>query len=419
MSCPAPSPSAPRLLVFSTLYPNAAAPNHGVFVENRLRHLLATGEAAARVLAPVPWFPSGAAVFGEWGRHARAPRAERRHGIAIDHPRYLAIPRLGMAAAPALLAAAGLAAARRLRAAGFAFDLIDAHYVYPDGVAAVRIGAALGVPVVITARGSDVTQLPDYPTPRRLIREAIGRAAGLIAVSAALGERLVALGADPARVSVLRNGVDTALFHPPADRAAARAALGLDRPTLLSVGALIPRKGHHLTIAALAELPDWALLIAGEGPERARLAAQIAALGLGDRVRLLGPVAHDALAACYGAADAMVLASAREGWANVLLESMACGTPVIASNIPGNPEVVRAPAAGRIVAENTAAGIAAAVRALSAAPPDRAATRAYAERFGWAEVSRGQLALFRSVLASARSRSPSPAAEWGAAASSQ
>ena len=408
-----------RLLTFSTLYPNAAQPNHGVFVENRLRHLLATGEATARVLAPVPYFPSGAAMFGAWGRYARAPRAETRHGIRIEHPRYPVIPRLGMTPAPALLARAGLAALRRLIAGGERFDLIDAHYVYPDGVAAVRIGAALGLPVVVTARGSDVTQLPDFAGPRRQIVAALRRVDALIAVSAALRERLIELGAAPERVTVLRNGVDTDTFRPPADRAVARAALGLTAPTLLSVGGLIPRKGHHLTIAAMTGLPEFSLLIAGEGPEQARLAADIARLGLAGRVRLLGPVPHEALPACYGAADAMVLASAREGWANVLLESMACGTPVIASNIPGNPEVVQSRAAGLIVRENTPQGIAAAVRALFADPPARAATRAYAERFGWEETSRGQLAVFRRVVAQSASRSASPAAEREEAAASQ
>ena len=388
-----------RLLTFSTLFPNAAQPNHGIFVENRLRHLLATGAAAARVLAPVPYFPSGAQRFGPWGAYARAPRQERRHGLLIDHPRYPVIPRLGMSLAPFLLAQASLRALRGMMRAGFDFDLIDAHYVYPDGVAAVRLGAALGRPVVITARGSDVTQLPDHAIPRRLIQDAVRRADALIGVSAALAERLVALGAPPARVTVLRNGVDTALFRPPPDREAARAGFGLTGPTLVSVGALIPRKRHHLTIAAMALLPEFSLLIAGDGPERAALAAQIASLGLAGRVRLLGPLPHADLPALYGAADASVLASAREGWANVLLESMACGAPVVASDIPGNPEVVREPAAGLIVGANTAEGIAAAVRTLFAALPARDATRAYAERHGWEETSQGQLAVFRGVLA--------------------
>jgi len=251
--------------------------------------------------------------------------------------------------------------------------------------------------VVVTARGTDVTLIPRYSTPRRLIRGAIGGAAALIAVSDALKQALVALGAPTGKVTVLRNGVDTALFCPPADRAAVRAAHGLSRPTLLSVGLLIERKCHHLTIEAMRQLPDYGLLIVGEGPEHARLAGLIEQYSLQDRVQLLGPRLHADLPQLYGAADALVLASSREGWANVLLEAMACGTPVVASNIPGNPEVVRNASAGVIVEANTADGIAAAVRRLFAAPPARDATRAYAEQHGWEETTEGQVALFRQI----------------------
>ena len=147
---------------------------------------------------------------------------------------------------------------------------------------------------------------------------------------------------------VLRNGVDTAAFHP-VDRASRRSALGFTGPTLLSVGHLIERKGHHRVIEAMALLPGMRLAILGEGPERARLAALIASLGLSDRVQLLGARPHGELSGWYGAADALVLASSREGWANVLLEAMACGTPVVASNIWGNPEVVQTRDAGLIM----------------------------------------------------------------------
>ena len=140
-----------------------------------------------------------------------------------------------------------------------------------------------------------------------------------------------------------------------------------------------------------------ALPISGAGPERARLEAQAAARGVSERVRLLGPVPHADLPAYYAAADAMVLASSREGWANVLLESMACGTPVVASDIPGNPEVVQERDAGLIVRANTAEGLAEAARDLFANPPDRAATRRYAERFSWDATTEGQLALFRRI----------------------
>jgi teichuronic acid biosynthesis glycosyltransferase TuaC len=387
-----------RLLTFSTLYPNDQQPNHGIFVENRLRHLVASGEVRSAVVAPVPWFPSGAAMFGAWAIHARTARRESRHRLEVYHPRYLAIPKLGMSVSPWLLYRATLPVIRRLCAAQEPPNAIDAHYVYPDGVAATWLGKRLGLPVVITARGTDINLIPRHAVPRWLIQRAIRDAAALIAVSGALKQALVGLGAPPEKVTVLRNGVETTLFHPPHDRATARAALGLTGPTLISVGLLIERKGHHRVIEAMASLPGYTLLIVGEGPERSRLEAMIERRGLADRVRLLGSRPHAELPALYGAADALVLASSREGWANVLLEAMACGTPVIASNIWGNPEVVRTAAAGLITENNTAEGIVAAAHRLFADPPDRAATRAYAEQFGWDETTAGQLRLFERLV---------------------
>jgi teichuronic acid biosynthesis glycosyltransferase TuaC len=346
----------------------------------------------------VPWFPSRSARFGDRALHARAPAVETRHGIEIRHPRYPVIPKIGMSLAPWLLYRAMLPQLIRLRAEGYHFDAIDAHYLYPDGVAATWIGRHFGLPVVITGRGTDVTLIPHYRLPRRLIQAAMRDASALITVSAALKERLIALGAPAEKVTVLRNGVETGLFRPPQDRAAARSALGWREKTLISVGGLIERKGHHRTIEAMRQLPDFDLVIVGEGPERARLSALITRFGLSQRVKLLGPRPHTELPALYGAADASVLASSREGWANVLLESMACGTPVIAANIAGNAEVVRTPAAGAIHEPNTPDGIAACVRRLFATAPDRAATRSYAEAFSWDATTAGQLAVFRRII---------------------
>ena len=387
-----------RLLTFSTLYPSNSRPNHGVFVENRLRHLVASGQAVSTVLAPVPWFPSANPRFGDWARMAATASQETRNGLVVLHPRYPVIPRIGMSVAPFLLYRAMRPVLARMLSEGARFDVIDAHYVYPDGVAAVWLGRHFGLPVVVTARGTDVSLIPRFRVPRRLIQGAIRGAAALVTVSAALKTALVALGAPDDKVTVLRNGVDTTLFRPPVDRDAARAALGLTRPTLISVGLLIERKGHDRTIEAMAKLPGFDLLIVGEGPERDSLLALIGRLGLSDRVRLLGARPHAELPALYGAADASVLSSSREGWANVLLESMACGTPAVASNIWGNPEVVQEIAAGVITEANTPDGIAASVRRLFDGMRPRVETRTYAERFGWDETTDGQLALFRRVV---------------------
>jgi glycosyltransferase involved in cell wall biosynthesis len=231
-----------------------------------------------------------------------------------------------------------------------------------------------------------------------MIRWAAEQADGLITVSAALKQPLVELGVPAERVVVLRNGVDLVRFRPPADRAAARAALALTRPTLASVGHLIERKGHHLVIEALAALPGVDLLVVGDGPEAAALRAAAQRHGVADRVRFLGARPHDELPGIYGAVDALVLASSREGWANVLLEAMASGTPVVATPIWGTPEVVTTRAAGVLAADRSAAALAAGVRDLLGAPPPRAATRAHAEQFGWGPTTQGQLSLFREIL---------------------
>jgi glycosyltransferase involved in cell wall biosynthesis len=383
-----------RILTYSTLYPSVVQPSHGIFVENRLRHLVSMGRVQAQVVAPVPWFPFTSRAFGHYASFARTPAEELRHGLKVIHPRYPALPKLGMSMAPGLLFAATL---RRVYQRRTDFDLIDAHYFYPDGVAAVLLGRALGKPVVITARGTDVNLIPRFRVPRRWIRFAAKRAAGIIAVSQALKDALVALAIPAERIVVLRNGVDLEMFRP-GDRAAARAALDLDGRILVSVGLLIERKGHDLTISALPKLSNCTLLIVGDGPDRVGLEALASRLGVADRVRFLGALPHQNLRNLYMAADALVLSSSREGWPNVLLEAMACGTPVVASAIWGNPEIVCAPEAGVLMRSRTPQGVAEAVESLFRALPSREATRAFAEKYSWRETSEGQNHLFETIL---------------------
>jgi teichuronic acid biosynthesis glycosyltransferase TuaC len=388
-----------RILTFTTKYPNAVKPDFSVFIETRLRKLVALGGMEARVMAPVPWFPSAHPVFGEYANHARVPAGDTRHGISLLHPRFPVIPKVGMTVAPWLLYQATRRHVARLRQNGFDFDLIDAHFFYPEGVAAALLAREFDRPLVITGRGTDINLIPAYRLPRRMIRWAAGRASGMVTVCQALKDSLIELGVEPERVTVLRNGVELDAFRP-LPRDAARRALdeAPEGRLIVSVGGLIPRKGHDLVIAALARLPTLRLLIAGEGPEEQALQSLAARLGVAERVRFLGQVPHFRLCEVYSAADAMVLASSREGWANVLLEAMACGTPVCASNIWGTPEVVAEPAAGLLIPERTPEAVAATVSRLLAAPPDRAATRAYAERFSWDDTAHGLAAVFRAAV---------------------
>ncbi len=389
-----------KILTFSTLYPSSEMPSHGIFVETRLRHLVASGQVQARVIAPVPWFPFKGPRFGEYGRFAATPHSEQRHGLSVTHPRFVRLPKVGMSSAPYTLAWTALRAARALQRQGFDFDLIDAHYFYPDGVAAAMVARALDKPLVITARGTDINLIPAYTFPRKLILKAARQADAMVTVCAALKDELVLLGGDAEKIQVLRNGVDLQLFHP-GDRDVCRRKLALapGRFTLASVGHLIERKGHDLVIGALKTLPDMDLLIAGSGPEEGALRRLAAELGVSDRVRFLGALPQAGLREVYAGVDALVLASSREGWANVLLEAMACGTPVAASNVWGTPEVVSGPEAGELMPERTAAGVAAAVRRLRDEPRDRAVTRRYAEQFSWDTTTQGQIDLFQRILA--------------------
>jgi len=398
-----------KILTFSTLFPNAEKPGHGIFVENRLRHLVASGQVEARVVAPVPWFPSRHARFGNWARMAKVPRHEVRHGLQVAHPRYPTLPKVGMNLAPGLLAQAARPTIARLLDDGFDFDLIDAHYFYPDGVAAAMLARHFGKPLTITARGSDISLLPRYRLPRRMIQWAARRAGAVITVCDALRDEVIALGVDPAHVTALRNGVDLELFCP-------MARTPNPEFTLLSVGHLVPVKAQELIVAALPLLPGVRLVLAGDGPNRMMLESLAERLGVRARVTFLGALPQAALREHYARADAMVLASSREGWANVLLESMACGTPVVASRVYGTPEVVAAPEAGILMNERTAQGVADAVNALRANYPDRGATRRYAERFSWDDTTAGQLRIFGDLLQ--RRRAPHAGAEMAAAAAS-
>lgn len=378
-------------------------PGHGVFVENRLRHLLASGNVTSRVIAPVPWFPSQNPRFGQYAKFAKVPRVEQRHGVEVLHPRFPLLPKVGMNVTPWLMATAMRPVIKQLLRDGVEFDAIDAHYFYPDGVAAASLGRIFNKPVVITARGSDLNLITQFARPRRMIQRAAAQAAGLITVCQALKDVLVDLGVPAERVTVLRNGVDLKMFRPAQDRAALRRALNITGTTLLSVGNLIESKGHDVVIRALTDLPDARLLIigAGEGGDDFRAIAQ--SVGVADRVTFVGTVKHDVLRDYYGAVDVLVLASRREGWANVLLEAMACGTPVVASNVGGTPEVVAVPEAGVLMPERTPVALAGAVKTLLERYPDRAATRRYAEQFSWDATTQGQLDLFARVIQQARS----------------
>jgi glycosyltransferase involved in cell wall biosynthesis len=328
--------------------------------------------------------------------------------VRVLHPRYALLPKVGMSVAPLALARAGLKCARALIEAGEHFDLIDAHYLYPDGVAAASLAKSLKLPFVVTARGTDVTLIPRYAVPRRWLRGMLRRARACVVVAEALRAGVARLAPPSLKLVTLRNGVDLERFQP-LPREQARAELGWrgDRRIVLSIGHLIERKGHHHLIAALPKLPyDVDVKIVGSGEWRERLEVQAARIGASQRVELCGAMAHEKLHVACSAADVVALLSSREGWPNVVLESLASGTPVVATRAGGTPEILREPSLGTLVDSTEPAAVAAAITGLLAKPPDRAALRAFAERHSWKETVEALDRLFEEAAARASAGSP-------------
>lgn len=395
-----------KVLVVSTLYPNHANPKHGIFIHHRMKQLHAHHpEVQIKVLAPVPWFPVASDRFGEYGRLARVSAKETIDGIEVFHPRYLVLPKVGMHLTPYTLANSMLRAARRIRAQGFDFALIDGHYYYPDGVAIEKIADQLGVPFTVTARGTDINYIPQHhPIALRRIQHVLARARRNMAVCQALIDCMTdELGADKSSAVTARNGVDLELFAYADDtlHQQRQAEKGLkEKKLVLSVGHLIERKGHHLVIDAVSDIDNCELWILGAGPMKAELEGQIKRLGVEHRVRLLGEMDQADMIAFYQAADCMVLASSREGWANVLLESMACGTPVVATRIWGTPEVMPVDEQQFLVERNRDALQQAIVSRLNA-NGSRKQMREHAEKFSWQATSDLLARVWGEVIAEA------------------
>jgi len=376
-----------RVLTLASLFPNAVQPNLGVFVERQTRGLAAHPNVELRVVSPIGVPPWPLSRLPRYQTLSRVPLAETWKGLPVYRPRFLNLPGTGGRFHAAALARATIPLLESLRAS-FPFDVIDAEFFFPDGPAAIAIGRHFGVPVSIKARGADIHHWGRVSATRGQVLAAGTGAGGLLAVSAALRDDMIAIGMDAERIEVHRTGVDGDRFHP-RDRLAEKARLGIEGALVLSVGALIPRKGHDVVVDAVARVPGVTLLIAGDGPERARLAERAGALGIADRVRLLGSVPHADLPALFAAADVMALASASEGLANAWVEALASGTPIVITEAGGARETVGTPAAGRVVAR-TPDAFAAAIRALIDAPPDPAEVQRQATPFSW-DTNRDQL----------------------------
>ena len=411
------SPGEPHIVVFSSLFPSALQPGAGLFVRERMFRVGA--QLPLAVVAPTPWFPLQG-LLRRWrpGFRPGAPRHEVQSGHDVWFPRFFSLPGalkqldgwfMALGAMPRMW---GLKRAGRL-------DLIDAHFGFPDGRAATLIGRWLGVPVTITLRGTEVRHARD-PALVGGLHAALQGASRVFAVSDSLRRVALGLGMAPDHVRVVGNGVDLSRFRPmPRDEARRQLRLPADAKVLITVGALVERKGFHRVIELLPALrerhPGLTYLIVGgaspEGDFSAQLRQQVQTLGLTEAVRFLGPLAPDALRLPLSAADLFVLPTRNEGWANVLLEAMACGLPVVASDVGGNAEVLSLPVLGTVVPFGDAAALQGAVDAALRTSWDPEALVAHARANAWDQRVQVLVGEFRALRAATAGATAKPLTE--------
>ena len=343
----------PKLLVFSSLFPSNKRANAGVFIRERMFRV--GQHMPVIVVSPVPWFPLQG-IIRYWKPHFRPQPDpyEEQEGVDVYFPRFLSVPGLLKSYDGFFMALGSLSTLIKLREQ---FNIIDAHFAYPDGYAATLLGKWLKIPVTITLRGTEVP-LSKMPGRKTRLLIALKNANRVFSVSDSLKQYVISLGAESDKIRVIGNGIDIVKFYPLA-KSVARAELNIseDAKVLVSVGGLVDRKGFHRVIEVLpalaAKYPGLIYLIVGgdspEGNIRERLEYQVKTLNLEENVRFLGAYPSEQLKVPLSAADLFVLATANEGWANVFLEAMACGLPVITTEVGGNKEVVNAPELGIVV----------------------------------------------------------------------
>ncbi|HEX9633341.1 MAG TPA: glycosyltransferase family 4 protein [Gemmatimonadales bacterium] len=395
-------PARPHIVLVTDQFPTPSEPERGIFtfqIATRLATL-----CRLTVVCPLPWFPAIPVLrrLRAWYRFAEVPRAWVQEGVRVIAPKYPMLPKLSEGLHGRLMAARLRPVLERLRRTE-QVDLINSHWLYPDGVAVHLAMGSAPLPHVPTGLGCDVNEFLDDPRKGPQIRAMLAAAPAVTVVSNELRARLIAQGVPADRITTIPNGVDATRFHL-RDRAGARRRLGLadDGAVVLYVGRLSEEKAPGTLIAAMARLrtthPSAELLLAGDGPLRRSLLEQARALGLADHVRFLGHQPHDHIAEWMAAADCLCLSSTREGCPNVVLEALASGVPVVATSVGDLPEVIT-PATGVLVPAGAPAALADGLGTALDRDWDRLAIQRTVASRSWDGVARAYLETFQRTLA--------------------
>ena len=389
-----------KVLVLTTVFPNCKQPTLGTFVRERMFRV--AKECELKVVAPVPWFPFAGYLKPNY--RPIVPRNEIQQGIEVYHPRFFSVPGVLKCLDGFFFFLSLLSPLRRIRD-DFDFDIIDAHFAYPEGLGAVLLARFFDRPVTITLRGT-IVPLSKYLLRRVQIIYALRKATKVFSVSNSLKEKAVSLGIESSKILPIPNGVDTEKFFPmPKDEARHELGLPFDRKIIISVGGLVKRKGFHRVLAVLPEVTEkykeiLYVIVGGptvEGDFGPELKKQVKELHLDGHVRFTCPLPHDQVRIWLNAADIFCLATSNEGWANVFFEAMACGKPVVATKVGGNKEVIKSRDYGILVDLDDQKQLKDAIIEALEKKWDHGKIIEYASENNWENVARKVLQEFKKI----------------------
>ncbi len=362
-----------RVLLISNLYPNCKELTRGIYNKQQIAELARLCDV--QVVAPLPWY-----------RMKGVPRSEVADGIQVYHPPYFMIPRIGRSLYGFFFFLSLIGVIKKIQS-DFDFDLILANWAYPDGVGSYYIGKALRKKVVIGVLGTDINNYSKFFIRRNIIGHALRHCDAVFAVSDDLKRKVATLGVPDSNIFVVRNGINKDIFNQ-LNKAECRKRIGLplDKTIVLFVGNLVEVKSVETLVGAFAGLRvDALLVLVGDGPLEETLRAKVKDLGIEDRVIFAGRNTHDAIPIYMNACDIFCLPSRNEGCPNVVLEAMACGVPIVATNVGGIPELVNDSKLGILVAPENSRSLADALIKAFDRQWDYDAIARHGSQFTWAE----------------------------------
>lgn len=381
-----------RIAVITPILPIPQDMTRGRFIYETTRAL--SRQADVRVFLTQAQYPQASWLQPSKHRSVVMADSYSLPGIEIETVTYPALPLIsrvtnGLASGMSLLS----------RVAQYSPDVLIGYWTYPEGAGAEYVARKIGKPVVIGALGTDINDR--HGINAWLTRRTLQAADRIVFVSQAMTRHAIdTFGVSPARCATVVNGINTTVFHPQ-DRAQCRQALGLppDAPIVVYVGRLIEAKGLRELVGSVTKMrqthPDLRTILIGEGPYLEALKEQISAQGQQDRVTLAGGQLPEKVAQYINAADVLTLPSWSEGYPNVLVEALACGCPVVATDVGGIPEIVT-PDNGLLVTPRDTDALASALAQTLKQAWDRPAISRNMSRT-WDDVARETLDVCRTL----------------------